>query len=62
VAALRIALTLQAITASILRCRRVVGITVVIIIAQVVHPRDACTSTEVLRSAKVTFTIELGIR
>jgi hypothetical protein len=39
--------------------RRVIGITVVIIIAHVIDPRYTCAPTEVLGSAKITLPVKL---
>jgi hypothetical protein len=43
----------------VLACRRIVGITVVVVIAHVIHTGDTCTSAEVLRRAEITLSVEL---
>jgi hypothetical protein len=59
-AALGVTLDFEAIMTQILQNRRVVGITVVIIIIRhVVRPWGSCTSTEILWSAKITLSVEL---
>jgi hypothetical protein len=59
-AALGVTLAFEAIRTQILQGRRVVGITVVVVVVRhVVRPWGSCTSAEILRSAKITLSVEL---
>lgn len=55
-AAVQLAL-LEAIMTQILR-RRVVGITVIIVIPHVIHPGGTCTATKVLWCAEITLSVK----
>jgi hypothetical protein len=43
----------------ILQDRRVVGITVIVVVVRFVRPRGSCTTTKVLWSAKITLSVKL---